>query len=42
MGNKSPKNAQKHASQKQLKTDQADQKKRQDIANKQAPSLKKK
>jgi hypothetical protein len=42
MGDKSPKAAQKHASQKQLKTDQADQKKRQDIANKQAPSLKKK
>lgn len=42
MGDKSPKNAQKHASQKQLKTNQADQKKRDDIAAKQAPSMKKK
>jgi hypothetical protein len=42
MGDKSPKNAQKHASQKQIKTNQADQKKQQAIAAKQAPALKKK
>ena len=42
MGDKSPKNAQKHASQKQLKTNQADQKKRDEVASKQVVSLKKK
>jgi hypothetical protein len=41
MGDKSPKAAQKHASQKQIKSNRADQKKRQEVAAKQA-ALKKK
>lgn len=40
MGDKSPKASQKLASQKQAKTDRADQKKKQDIAAKQAPAKK--
>jgi hypothetical protein len=37
MGDKSPKAARKQASQKQVKTDAADLKKRQDVAAKQVP-----
>jgi hypothetical protein len=37
MGDKSPKAARKQASQKQVKTDRADEKKRQAVAAKQAP-----
>ena len=38
MGDKSPKAARKQASQKQVKTDRADEKKRQQVAAKQAPA----
>jgi len=38
MGDKSPKAARKQASQKQLKTDRADEKKRQDVAAKRVPA----
>ncbi len=41
MGDKSPKAAKKHASQKQVKSDRVDQKKRDDIASKQVPAKKK-
>ena len=41
MGDKTPKAAKKQAGQKQVKSDQADRKKRQDVAAKQAPSNKK-
>ena len=41
MGDKSPKAAQKHANQKQAKSDRVDLKKRQDIAAKQFPGQKK-
>jgi hypothetical protein len=41
MGDKSPKAAKKQASQKQIKSNQADNKKRQDVAAKQAPPKKK-
>ena len=41
MGDKSPKAAKKQADQKQAKSDQADQRKRQDVAAKQAPPKKK-
>jgi hypothetical protein len=37
MGDRSPKAVQKQASQKQAKSDRADQKKRQDVAAKQVP-----
>jgi hypothetical protein len=37
MGDKSPKAAKKHASQKQAKTDRTDQKRRDDVAAKKAP-----
>ena len=40
MGDKSPKAARKQASQKQVKSDRADQKKKQDVAAKQAPAKK--
>jgi hypothetical protein len=40
MGDKSPKAAKKQASQKQAKSDRADQKKRQDVAAKQVPGKK--
>jgi hypothetical protein len=42
MGDKSPKAAQKHASQKQAKTDTADQKKKQDLAAKSKAAMGKK
>lgn len=41
MGDKSPKAAKKHASQKQAKSDRINQKKRDDIALKQIPAKKK-
>ena len=41
MGDKSPKAAKKNASQKQAKSNQADQKKREEVAAKQAPAKKK-
>ncbi len=41
MGDKSPKAAKKQASQKQVKTDRADQKKKQDVAAKQVVGKKK-
>jgi hypothetical protein len=41
MGDKSPKAAKKHATQKQVKSDRADQQRKQDVAAKQAPSNKK-
>lgn len=41
MGDRSPKSVQKQASQKKAKSDSADQKKRQDVAAKQAPGKKK-
>ncbi len=41
MGDKSPKAAKKQANQKQVKSDQAGQKKKQDVAAKQAPPKKK-
>ncbi len=41
MGDKSPKAARKHASQKLVKSDRAEQQKRQDVAAKQLPSQKK-
>ena len=40
MGDKSPKAAKKQASQKQAKTDRADQQKRRDVAAKQVPGKK--
>ena len=42
MGDKSPKAAKKQADQKQVKSDRADQQKRQDVAAKQQPPTKKK
>ncbi len=41
MGDKSPKAAKKQASQKQVKSDRADQQRKQDVAAKQAPPKKK-
>jgi hypothetical protein len=41
MGDRSPKSAQKQASQKKAKSDSADQKKRQDVAAKQVAGKKK-
>ena len=41
MGDKSPKAAKKQASQKPVKSDRADQQKRQDVLAKQAPAKKK-
>ena len=41
MGDKSPKAAKKQASQKQAKSDRADQQKRQEVLAKQAPSKQK-
>jgi len=42
MGDKSPKATRKHASQKQVKADRVDEKKRRDVAAKQAPANNKK
>jgi hypothetical protein len=42
MGDKSPKAARKQASQKQVKADRVDEKKRRDVAAKQAPANNKK